>query len=82
MDHVDEAALCYRAVLGCRPQESAEVAAPHGLVCSRALTDGQRRLRLALSVPVLGCTGARRRPPQDEDEEVRADSSASRRSAP
>lgn len=57
-DSFDEAALFYRAVLGLQPQESAEFAAPDGLVRSRALTDGQRRLRIALSVSLLG-RGAR-----------------------
>ncbi|GAA1753143.1 bifunctional sugar phosphate isomerase/epimerase/4-hydroxyphenylpyruvate dioxygenase family protein [Streptomonospora arabica] len=54
-DHFDEASLFYRSVLGLTPDESLEVAAPDGLVRSRALADGgDGGLRIALNVSVLG----------------------------
>ena len=52
-DYFDEAALFYRSVLGLRPLESLELAAPDGLVRSRAVTSADGRVRLALNVPVL-----------------------------
>jgi 4-hydroxyphenylpyruvate dioxygenase len=50
----DEAALFYRSVLGLEPQESTELAAPDGLVRSRAVTSPGGDLRLVLNVPALG----------------------------
>jgi 4-hydroxyphenylpyruvate dioxygenase len=52
-DSFDEAALFYRAVLGLEPQTTIEVAAPFGLVRTRAVTDAARSVRLALSVSAL-----------------------------
>lgn len=52
-DYFDEAALFYRSVLGLRPLESLELAAPNGLVRSRAVTTADGSVRLALNVPVL-----------------------------
>jgi 4-hydroxyphenylpyruvate dioxygenase len=52
-DRFDEAHLFYRSVLGLRDDEAAEYAAPFGLLRSLALRDPVRRVRLALSVPVL-----------------------------
>ena len=52
-DYFDEAALFYRSLLGLEPHESLELAAPDGLVRSRAVTTGDGRVRLALNVPVL-----------------------------
>jgi 4-hydroxyphenylpyruvate dioxygenase len=52
-DYFDEAALFYRSVLGLEPLESLELAAPSGLVRSRAVTNGDGSVRLALNVPVL-----------------------------
>jgi 4-hydroxyphenylpyruvate dioxygenase len=52
-DYFDEAALFYRSVLGLRPLESLELAAPNGLVRSRAVTTPDGSVRLALNVPVL-----------------------------
>ncbi len=46
----DEAALFYRSVLGLRPQESVEVADPHGLLRSRAVADASGAVRIALSI--------------------------------
>lgn len=56
-DHFDEAVLFYRAVLGLRPQESVEVAAPHGLVRSRAMRNVDGSVRFALNVSLLGRGG-------------------------
>jgi 4-hydroxyphenylpyruvate dioxygenase len=53
-DYFDEAALFYRSVLGLRPEASQDLAAPEGLLRSRALSDPSGRLRLALTVPRLG----------------------------
>jgi 4-hydroxyphenylpyruvate dioxygenase len=39
-DHFDEAALCYRSVLGPAPSPVVEFAAPFGLVRSRGVTSG------------------------------------------
>jgi 4-hydroxyphenylpyruvate dioxygenase len=52
----DEALLFYRSVLALSPGESAELAAPHGLVRSRALADAERRVRIVLNVPALAGT--------------------------
>ena len=52
-DYFDEAAIFYRSVLGLEPHESLELAAPDGLVRSRAVTSDNGRVRLALNVPVL-----------------------------
>ena len=52
-DYFDEAALFYRSVLGLEPLESLELAAPNGLVRSRAVTSADGTVRLALNVPLL-----------------------------
>ncbi|MGR6964712.1 TIM barrel protein [Geodermatophilus sp. URMC 61] len=52
-DSFDEAGLFYRAVLGLEPQEVTELAAPFGLVRTRAVTDPARSVRLALSAAAL-----------------------------
>jgi 4-hydroxyphenylpyruvate dioxygenase len=52
-DTFDEAGLFYRAVLGLDPQPVTEVAAPFGLVRSRAVTRPDRAVRLTLSVAAL-----------------------------
>jgi 4-hydroxyphenylpyruvate dioxygenase len=52
----DEAVLFYRSVLELSPGASAELAAPHGLVRSRALADADRRVRIVLNVPALAGT--------------------------
>ena len=52
-DYFDEAALFYRSVLGLEPLESFELAAPSGLVRSRAVANGDGTVRLALNVPLL-----------------------------
>jgi 4-hydroxyphenylpyruvate dioxygenase len=52
-DSFDEAALFYHAVLGLELEAGTEVAAPYGLVRTRAVTDADRRVRLALSVAAL-----------------------------
>lgn len=57
-DYFDEASLFYRSVLGLEPAESLELAAPDGLVRSRALTTEDGAVRIALNVSVLG-RGAR-----------------------
>jgi 4-hydroxyphenylpyruvate dioxygenase len=53
-DYFDEAVLFYRSLLGLAPHESLELAAPQGLVRSRAMTNNDDSVRLALNVPVLG----------------------------
>jgi 4-hydroxyphenylpyruvate dioxygenase len=53
-DYFDEAVLFYRSVLGLEPRESLELAAPDGLVRSRAVAAPDGCVRLALNVPVLG----------------------------
>jgi 4-hydroxyphenylpyruvate dioxygenase len=50
----DEAGLFYRSVLDLQPAASAELAAPGGLVRSRALANG--RVRVVLNVPALAGT--------------------------
>lgn len=52
-DYFDEAALFYRSVLGLQPHESLELSAPTGLVRSRAVSNADGSVRLALNVPVL-----------------------------
>jgi 4-hydroxyphenylpyruvate dioxygenase len=52
-DLFDEAALFYRSVLGLEPLGSVELAAPAGLVRSRAVTSGDGAVQLALNVPLL-----------------------------
>jgi len=52
-DYFDEAVLFYRSLLGLAPRESLELAAPHGLVRSRAVSNDDGSVRLALNVPVL-----------------------------
>jgi 4-hydroxyphenylpyruvate dioxygenase len=63
-DYFDEAALFYRSVLGLEPLEALELAAPTGLVRSRAVTGGDGRVRLALNVSVLAHDSAARAGPQ------------------
>jgi 4-hydroxyphenylpyruvate dioxygenase len=53
-DYFDEAVLFYRSVLGLTPRPVKDVAAPHGLLSSRALEAADGRLRLAITVPRLG----------------------------
>jgi 4-hydroxyphenylpyruvate dioxygenase len=55
--YFDEAALFYRSVLGLELQASNELAAPEGLVRSRAARSGDGRVRFALSVPVVATGG-------------------------
>jgi 4-hydroxyphenylpyruvate dioxygenase len=52
-DCFDEAALFYHAILGLELEAVTEVAAPYGLVRTRAVTGAGRRVRLALSVAAL-----------------------------
>jgi 3-dehydroshikimate dehydratase len=56
-DYFDEAALFYRSVLGLELEAGAELAAPDGLVRSRAARSADGRVRFALSVPVVGNGG-------------------------
>ncbi len=53
-DYFDEAALFYRSVLGLQLQAGDELAAPEGLVRSRAARSADGSVRFALSVPVVG----------------------------
>ena len=53
-DYFDEAALFYRSVLGLELEDRAELAAPDGLVRSRAARSADGSVRFALSVPVVG----------------------------
>ncbi|CAM5608113.1 hypothetical protein SALBM135S_07234 [Streptomyces alboniger] len=48
--HFDEAALFHRGVLGLRAQESVDVADPYGLLRSRAVTNPDGSVRIALTV--------------------------------
>ena len=50
----DEAGLFYRSVLNLQPSDAAELAAPDGLVRSRAYTSGD--VRVVLNVPALAST--------------------------
>ncbi|TDE19238.1 hypothetical protein E1289_33595 [Actinomadura sp. 6K520] len=52
-DAFDEATLFYRSLFGLAPEHDAELAAPFGLVRSRAVTDPRRTLRLLLDGTVL-----------------------------
>src|SRR3954469_23337415 len=53
-DYFDEAVLFYRSVLGLEPRESLELAAPDGLVRSRAVAAADGAVRLALNVSLTG----------------------------
>jgi 4-hydroxyphenylpyruvate dioxygenase len=53
-DYFDEAALFYRSVLGLELQAGHELAAPQGLVRSRAARSADGSVRFALSVPLVG----------------------------
>ncbi|WP_241480289.1 VOC family protein [Nocardiopsis halotolerans] len=53
-DHFDEASLFYRSVLGLDPDDGTELAAPDGLVRSRALSLDGAAPRIALNAPLLG----------------------------
>ncbi|WP_030039600.1 sugar phosphate isomerase/epimerase and 4-hydroxyphenylpyruvate domain-containing protein, partial [Streptomyces resistomycificus] len=48
--HFDEAALFHRSVLGLDAQESVDVADPYGLMRSRAVTNADGSVRIALTV--------------------------------
>ncbi|TXS45410.1 sugar phosphate isomerase/epimerase and 4-hydroxyphenylpyruvate domain-containing protein [Streptomyces sp. uw30] len=48
--HYDEAALFHRSVLGLHAQESVDVADPYGLMRSRAVTNADGSVRIALGV--------------------------------
>ncbi|MFD5572862.1 bifunctional sugar phosphate isomerase/epimerase/4-hydroxyphenylpyruvate dioxygenase family protein [Streptomyces cadmiisoli] len=48
--HFDEAALFHRGVLGLHAQESVDVADPYGLLRSRAVTNSDGSVRIALAV--------------------------------
>ncbi|MGA5356835.1 bifunctional sugar phosphate isomerase/epimerase/4-hydroxyphenylpyruvate dioxygenase family protein [Streptomyces purpurascens] len=48
--HFDEAALFHRGVLGLHGQESVDVADPYGLLRSRAVTNADGSVRIALTV--------------------------------
>ena len=48
--HFDEATLFHRSVLGLSAQESVDVADPYGLLRSRAVTNADGTVRIALSV--------------------------------
>jgi 4-hydroxyphenylpyruvate dioxygenase len=52
-DYFDEAVLFYRSVLALEPRESLELAAPDGLIRSRAVANDDGSVRLALNVPLL-----------------------------
>jgi 4-hydroxyphenylpyruvate dioxygenase len=55
-DAFDEAGLYYRSVFDLRPAPSTELAAPGGLVRSRALASADGRVRIVLNVPALAGT--------------------------
>ena len=57
-DYFDEAVLFYRSVLGLELEDGAELAAPDGLVRSRAARNADGSVRFALRVPVVGNGGA------------------------
>ncbi|MFG2026133.1 bifunctional sugar phosphate isomerase/epimerase/4-hydroxyphenylpyruvate dioxygenase family protein [Streptomyces sp. NPDC048825] len=48
--HFDEAALFHRSVLGLQAQQSVDVADPYGLLRSRAVTNADGSVRIALTV--------------------------------
>lgn len=52
-DHFDEAGLFYHSVLGLDHLPTEEYAAPFGLMRSRAVTDPDRHVRVALTVSLL-----------------------------
>jgi 4-hydroxyphenylpyruvate dioxygenase len=52
-DHFDEAGLFYHSVLGLSQLAAGEYAAPFGLMRSRAFTNADRTVRLALTVALL-----------------------------
>jgi 4-hydroxyphenylpyruvate dioxygenase len=52
-DFFDEAALFYRAILGLDLHDNRELASPDGLVRSRAVSNLDGSVRLALNVPLL-----------------------------
>lgn len=52
-DQFDEGILFFRAVLGLQPHEPLDLPDPYGLVRSRALTDPDQTVRLALNLPQL-----------------------------
>ena len=56
-DSFQEAALFYRSVLGLELEDGAELAAPDGLVRSRAARNADGSVRFALQVPVVGNGG-------------------------
>ena len=56
-DYFDEAVLFYRSVLGLAPCPSEDLAAPEGLLVSRALEAPGEGVRLAITVPRLGGGG-------------------------
>jgi sugar phosphate isomerase/epimerase/4-hydroxyphenylpyruvate dioxygenase-like putative hemolysin len=53
IDDFDETTLFYRAVLGLRAGETTEIAAPFGLIRSRAAADPTDRVRIALNTAPL-----------------------------
>jgi 4-hydroxyphenylpyruvate dioxygenase len=53
-DYFDEAVLFYRSVLGLELEAHHELAAPQGLVRSRAARNADGSVRFALSVPLVG----------------------------
>ena len=57
-DYFDEAALFYRSVLGLALEDGAELAAPDGLVRSRAARSADGSVRFALSVPSSAAAAA------------------------
>jgi 4-hydroxyphenylpyruvate dioxygenase len=57
-DFFDEAALFYRSVLGLELESGLELAAPDGLVRSRAARNADGSVRFALSVPLVGSGGS------------------------
>jgi 4-hydroxyphenylpyruvate dioxygenase len=52
-DYFDEAALFYRSLLGLEWRDSHNLVGPDGILLSKALADPRRRLRLAITVPLL-----------------------------
>jgi len=52
--YFDEASLFYQSVLGLLRHDSVELADPHGLVRSQALTSAGGAIRLVLTVPAIG----------------------------
>jgi sugar phosphate isomerase/epimerase/4-hydroxyphenylpyruvate dioxygenase-like putative hemolysin len=53
VDDFDESTLFYRAVLGLNTGQTSEIAAPFGLIRSRAATDASGRVRIMLSTAPL-----------------------------